>query len=85
MVHEGRAAYADPSSIIRAGAMLLQHIGYTGRARKLDMALDICGQFEKKLVMTGRPTGASAQEFGDYIMRTVERDDLEAVWRSYQP
>ncbi len=28
MVEEGRAAYADPCSVIRAGAMLLSHIGY---------------------------------------------------------
>ncbi len=32
MVDEGRDIYADPSSIIRAGAMLLNHIGYTKRS-----------------------------------------------------
>ena len=54
MVDEGRAEYADPSSMIRASAMLLQHIGYPDRARKLEQALDIAGRFEKRLQITGR-------------------------------
>ena len=32
MVTEGRAQYADPSSMIRAGAMLLEHIGLPPRS-----------------------------------------------------
>jgi isocitrate dehydrogenase (NAD+) len=35
MVSEGRAQYADPSSLLRAGAMLLEHIGYTGLGGRL--------------------------------------------------
>src|SRR3990172_8222537 len=66
MVEEGRADYADPSSIIRAAAMMLNHLGYTERARKLEMALDVCGTFEKRLVITGRPGGAKGAEFTDY-------------------
>jgi len=72
MVKEGRDIYADPSSIIRAGAMLLAHIGYTVEANKLFKALDICGQTEKKLVMTGRDTGATSADFADYLMKTTE-------------
>ncbi|MFO7296297.1 MAG: isocitrate/isopropylmalate family dehydrogenase, partial [Clostridia bacterium] len=66
MVEEGRTQYADPSSIIRAAGMLLEHIGYRDKARKLDMALDICGTYEKKLVITGRDTGATGAQFTDY-------------------
>ncbi|MBN2221128.1 MAG: isocitrate/isopropylmalate dehydrogenase family protein, partial [Vallitaleaceae bacterium] len=44
MVDEGRDIYADPSSIIRAGAMLLSHIGKQKQADQLFKALDICGQ-----------------------------------------
>lgn len=73
MVEEGRDIYADPSSIIRAGAMLLAHIGYTEKADKLYKALEICGLTEKKLVMTGRDTGATSAEFADYIMETIEK------------
>ena len=84
MVKEGRAQYADPSSMIRAGAMLLRHIGFEERARKLEMALDICGQLEKKLSITGRPGGATGKELSDYIMDTLEDPDLEKRWQSYQ-
>jgi isocitrate dehydrogenase (NAD+) len=81
MVNEGRTQYADPSSVIRCGAMMLDHIGYADRGRKLAMALEICGQFEKKLVMTGRDTGATGREFADYILETMEAPDLEERWR----
>ena len=59
MVREGRAQYADPSSMIRASAMLLSHIGFPDLGRKLDMAMDLCGQYEKRITMTGRSTGAT--------------------------
>jgi len=76
MVTEGRAQYADPSSLVRAGAMMLDHIGYNDLAVRLHTALDICGMYEKKVVMTGRDTGATSSEFGDYLMATVEDPDL---------
>jgi len=72
MVEEGRAKYADPSSIIRAAAMLLSHIGYGDKAEKLEKALDICMFKERKLVVTGRDTGATGAEFADYIMDTIK-------------
>ncbi len=43
MVQEGRAPYADPSSIIKAAAMLLAHIGYLQKAEKLENALALVG------------------------------------------
>lgn len=73
MVEEGRDIYADPSSVIKGGALLLSHIGYTEEADKLSKALEICGQTEKKLVMTGRDTGATNSEFVEYIMETIEK------------
>ncbi len=85
MVVEGRAQYADPSSMIRAGAMLLRHIGYEGQGIRLEMALDITGQFEKKLVMTGRKDGASSKEFCDYVLETINDSDLEQRLKSHQP
>ncbi len=71
MVAEGRDKYADPCSIIRASVMLLSHIGYQELADKLEKALDICMYQEKKLVITGRDTGATGEEFADYVMETV--------------
>jgi len=73
MVAEGRDIYADPCSVIRAGAMLLNHIGYINEANKLYKALDICTITEKKLVMTGRDTGATSEEFANYIMDTISK------------
>jgi isocitrate dehydrogenase (NAD+) len=83
MVTEGRAQYADPSSMIRAGAMLLEHIGFPEQGTKLHKALDVCGQYERKIVMTGRSNGATSAQFGEYLMQTVEDRGLEAKWEAY--
>ncbi len=72
MVEEGRAQYADPCSIIRAAVMLLNHIGYNKEADKLEKALDKCMYTEKKLVLTGRDTGCTGEEFANYIMDTIK-------------
>lgn len=84
MVQEGRAQYADPSSIIKAAAMLLNHIGYPEKSRELEMALDICSQFEKKLKITGRSDGVTGEEFANYITETIKDPNLESKWKSYQ-
>ena len=72
MVKEGRDIYADPSSMIRAASMLLNHIGFGSKAALLDKAMEICSVTEKKLVVTGRDTGATNQEFADYVMDTIK-------------
>ena len=71
MVNEGRAEYADPSSMLRACVMLLSHIGLQDRADKLEKALDICTFTEKKLTITGRAGGATCAQFGEYVMQTL--------------
>ena len=71
MISEGRGAYADPCSMLRACVMLLSHIGLQDRADKLERALDICSFEEKKLVITGRSTGATCEAFGNYVMQTL--------------
>ena len=83
MVREGRAQYADPCSMIRAAAMLVNHIGYSERAKNLEMALDVCGNYEKKLVITGRSTGATGAEYADYLMETLQDPKLKERWESY--
>ena len=72
MVKEGRAQYADPCSMLRAAVMLLSHIGYQDKADKLTAALDRCMFSEKALTVTGRDTGCTCSEYGDYVMRTIE-------------
>jgi isocitrate dehydrogenase (NAD+) len=83
MVTEGRAQYADPSSMIRAGSLLVEHIGFPDIARKLDKAMDVCSMYEKKVVLTGRPNGATAKQLGDYILDTVADPKLESRWDAY--
>jgi len=73
MVKEGRAQYADPSSVMRASVMLLEHIGEMALAQKLERALDICMTEKPKYVITGRDTGATAQQFTDYVLETITR------------
>ena len=83
MVKEGRAQYADPSSMMRAGAMLLTHIGFENQGNQLHQALDICGQYEKKIAITGRDTGCTGQELGRYLMETIVDPKLESRWEEY--
>ena len=83
MVKEGRAQYADPCSMIRAAALLISHIGYPERGKNLEMALDICGQYEKKLVLTGRDTGCTGAEYANYLMETLQNPGLKDKWESY--
>ena len=71
MVKEGRAIFADPCSMLRATVLLLSHIGYQDKADKLEKALDICMFEEKKLVITGRDTGATCEEFSRYVIEKV--------------
>lgn len=73
MVKEGRDIYADPSSVIRAAAMLISHIGYTDQAEKLFKALDIVGGKDAKMKITGRNTGCTSREFADYIMDEIQK------------
>jgi isocitrate dehydrogenase (NAD+) len=80
MVKEGRAKYADPCSMIKASAMLLRHIGYPDRGEKIEMALDMCGQFEKKLIMTGRENGATGDEYTNYVLQWIKDPKLKQVW-----
>ena len=84
MVETGRIKYADPTSIIKASAMLLNHIGFVEKAKKLEMALDICATYEKKLKVTGRDTGATGEEFAKYIEGNLQDPGLEKRWEGYQ-
>ena len=72
MITEGRGKYADPCSMLRATVMLLSHIGYQTEANKLEAALDKCMFTEKKLTVTGRDTGATCDEFAQYVMDTIK-------------
>ena len=84
MVEEGRAQYADPSSMIKAASLLLNHVGFQDLSKRLDMALDICATYEKKLILTGRSDGASGADFSRYLMETLQDPNLEEKWNKFQ-
>ena len=71
MVAEGRDKYADPSSIIRAAAMLLAHIGYADRAVAIVQALEAAAK-EPKCRLTGRAGGMTGQEYGQFLMEHLQ-------------
>lgn len=64
--------------------MLLNHIGFVEKAKKLEMALDICAIYERKLKVTGRDTGATAEQIAKYIMKTLQDSNLDKNWEKYQ-
>ncbi len=83
MVKEGRAKYADPGSMIKAASLLINHLGYSDKYKKLEMAIDICSNFEKKMVITGRDNGATGAEYAQYLMDTIVDPRLEERWKNH--
>ena len=72
MIEQGIGEYANPTSIFKATEMLLNHIGFKEQAKKLNKALKICTETEKKVVVTGDKDGATCKEFADYLIGTVK-------------
>ncbi len=83
MVQEGRAKYADPSSMIKAAAMMLSHIGFAELGGRIEKALEVCALYEKKVKVTGRDTGVTGAEFGKYVLATVRDPRLTERWQAY--
>lgn len=73
LINHGRGNYANPCSLIRAAGQLMAHIGYGDRNEKLEKALDICCNTEKKLVVTTDVDGATAAEFTTYLLETIQK------------
>lgn len=68
MVEEGLAEYANPSSIFKATEMMVRQLGFAEKADRLADALYVCGEKEKKIVVTGTRDGARCSEYADYVM-----------------
>lgn len=84
MIAEGRGAYADPLSLMRAAVMMLEHVGMANESRRLGMALDICAIYERKAVITGRPDGSTASQFGDQVITALSDQGLASRWAAHQ-
>ena len=66
LVEAGLERFANPSSMLRASVMMLNHIGFSEKASQLESALDQSVK-EKKVSMNGT-NGATNQEYVDYIL-----------------
>ena len=66
MIERGMGDYANPSSILKAAAMLLRHIGCIPQAAKLEDALVNC-----PVQITGSKDGATCAQFADALMKIL--------------
>ena len=73
LIEHGRGEYADPSSLIRAVGQMLIHIGYKEKNDILEKAFDICTKTERKVILTTLKEDASAKEFTDYLIETIQK------------
>ena len=73
MIEEGLGDYADPSSILKAGEMLLRHIARPAAADRLAAAMHICGESERRIAVTGDRRGATCRAYADYVMETLAK------------
>ena len=84
MVKEGRVKYADPSSMIQAVKLLLDHTGYVKESDKLSKALDICTKYEKRISITGHEDGCTGAELTQYLIDTMDTPNLDNIWAKYE-
>lgn len=63
MIEEGLGDFANPTSILKAEAMLLRHICRGKAAQRLDDAISVC-----KCIVTGDASGATCRTFADEIL-----------------
>lgn len=73
LIEAGRGDYANPTSMFKATEMMLRHIGFIDKANKLNQALNICTETEKKIVVDDSENSATCSQFGDYLMETIEK------------
>lgn len=66
MIEEGLGAYANPTSILKAEAMMLRHICRPKAAQRLENALNNC-----KSVVTGDANGDTCQMFADELLSLI--------------
>ena len=70
-IEAGEGDYANPSSILKAAELMLRHIAMTDKADRLNTALSVCLEQEKRVVVTGHRDGATCAEFTDYLLEKL--------------
>ncbi len=69
IIAEGRSAYADPSSVMRASVMMLRHICRYKAADRLDTAMDRL--YEEGCFVSNAPGGCTGEEFTRRVMELI--------------
>ena len=72
LAERGLSPWANPCSVIRAAGLLVGHIGFPERRAKLEQALDICCDTERRVVM-GFGDGPTSTDFTDYLIETIQK------------
>lgn len=70
-IEAGEGDYANPASILKATEMLLRHIAMPEKADRLQNALTVCTEQERRVVVTGHRDGATCAEFGEYLLEKL--------------
>ncbi len=70
LIEAGRGEYANPTSMFKATEMMLRHIGFINKADKLNTALNICTETEKRVIVDDSENSATCSQFGDYLKET---------------
>lgn len=73
LIEAGRGDYANPTSMFKATEMMLRHIGFIEKANKLNEALNICTETEKRVIVDDSEQSATCSQFGDYLMETITK------------
>ena len=69
--------------LLRLKSKARRHLRSAVVLLKLHKAIDVCGMYERRVRITGRDTGVTNREFGDYVMATVEDSSLDSRWEEY--
>lgn len=70
LIERGLKESADPSSLLRATSMMLDHIGYEEKAEVLLNALEVCEK-ERYLIISGKERNCNTREYGAYLRLKV--------------
>ena len=70
-IEAGEGDYANPASILKAAEMMLRHIAMPEKADRLQAAMRICTETERRVTVTGHRDGATCEAFADYLLETL--------------
>ena len=70
-IEAGEGDFSNPASILKAAEMMLRHIAMCDKADRLQAAMQICTETERRVIVTGHRDGATCEAFGDYLLEEL--------------